>query len=77
MDEVRQIDAEHKEAKRQADKKADLRAMAIARQVDAGPRGTAAEIARELGVKEPTISHAVRRGRALLAKLAQQTAKVA
>lgn len=72
MNEVERLDAEYRKAQGTADEKADARAIAIAREVDAGPRGTQAAIARRLGVKEPTIHSAVRRGRELIAKLAEQ-----
>lgn len=75
MNEVEALDVEYKKAQVTADEKADLRAMAIAREVDAGPRGTQAAIARRLGVKEPTIHGAVQRGRALIAELAKKAAE--
>lgn len=75
MNEVEQLDAEYQQAQGAADEKADARAIAIAREVDAGPRGTQAEIARRLGVKEPTIHSAVKRGRALLVELAKKAAE--
>ena len=78
MERIKRLHAAHSKAKGKADTLADERAIEIAREVDNGGRGTESAIARELGISQPAVSQAAKRGRALLAKIAQKaTAKVA
>lgn len=74
MERIKRLHAAHSEAKGRADTLADERAIEIAREVDTGGRGTESAIARELGISQPAVSQAAKRGRALIAKLAQKTA---
>jgi len=76
MDRLKELDAQLRAAQGKAVEIADERAIEIVREVDrldaASPngRGGAARVAEALKVAAPTITHAVKRGRALLAKKA-------
>jgi hypothetical protein len=76
MDRLKELDAQLRAAQGKAGEIADERAIEIVREVDridaeAG-RGGAARVAEALKVAAPTITHAVKRGRALLAAKAEK-----
>lgn len=74
MERIKRLHAAHAKAKSRADAYADKRAMEIAREVDAGERGVESAIARELGISQPAVSQAAKKGRRLLAELAKKAA---
>jgi hypothetical protein len=76
MDRLKELDARLRAAQGKMAKLADERALEIVREVDrldaesTSGRGGAARVAETLKVTAPTITHAIKRGRALLAKKA-------
>lgn len=85
MERLKELDARLRDAQGKVHQIADERSVEIALEVDrinaasSNGRGGAARVAEALKVAAPTITHAVKRGRALLAKKAaeDQTAAVA
>lgn len=78
MDRLKELDARLKAAQGTVSEIASERAIEIVREVDRinaeseSGRGGAARVAELLNVEAPTITHAVKRGRALLAKMAAE-----
>ena len=83
MDRLKELDAQLRAAQGKAGEIADARAIEIVLEVDRldaqseSGRGGAARVAEALSVAAPTITHAVRRGRALLAKKAAEQNRTA
>jgi DNA-directed RNA polymerase specialized sigma24 family protein len=61
-----------REARHRAEEKSDERAIAVARTVDNGPRGTLSEVARIMGIKPPAVHNLVKRGRELIREREQR-----